>query len=176
MFVHFKRIEKPVFTDLIPFTFLGVNHDEKHEGADVSIPLTEEEYVKWVMDPSLQYKYNIELVDGKWALTLLSARQTMPDIDLITIKDDDDSQYDVLLVLQQGTEALVHIYNVKMAQDPKIQVVFYGVEADDGMSALFTVKATGPDTFQTVEYDPDNVQVWVREPIVDVRYGVRIIK
>jgi hypothetical protein len=171
MFVHFKKLD-----NLGNFAFNGLSHAEQTDPDTISIPLTLEEYIKWMNNPGLQQFYVIEQVDGVWTLTQVSQRETLPDRLLTPMDEDSDEQMDVLLILQRGTDALVHVFNSKLSQDPKAKHFFFGVEADNAMNAVFEIEATGVDTETVVEYDPDNLEVWIKAPLESVTYGVKILK
>lgn len=171
MFVHFKKLD-----NLGDFEFNGLSHAEHTDPDTINIPLTSDEYIKWMANPGLQQQYVIEQVDGVWTLTQISQRETLPDRLLVPMEAESDEQVDVLLVLQRGTDALVHVYNQKLASDPKAKHFFFGVEADNAMNVVFEIEATGIDTETEIEYDADNLEVWIKAPLDAVTYGVKILK
>lgn len=166
MFIHYKTSEDHAFE------YLGLSLEAKPDV--INITTEREQYVEWMMNPGLFRKFVPVQRDGTWILETLSDKRVLNDMELIPEpKDADPREYDVLMVLTEGT-ILVHVFNEHMVSS-NAEILFYATEADDHTVPVFELTATGVDTVETdIEYDPKNIRILVRGPLEGVEYGLKI--
>jgi hypothetical protein len=160
------------YTQEVPRFLMGLTHAEM-EGM-IAIPLDQERYVEWIQNPEQINAYSpVQTADG-WVLIKIEEHPVLDDVELEPLTSP-DTVMDVMLVLDTKGKAYVHIYNQQLAENPNFKAYFYGVEADDALAAVFDIEASGLDTEKDVEFDPDNIQVWIKAPMDTISYGLRIV-
>jgi hypothetical protein len=166
MYVHFK------LHDQLGYEHVGTSRSLLEDSAVISVPVTEEDYVAWIQNPGLARKLILEKDKDSYKLVTIQQKMLLPDMELLP-ESKDDQEFDVLMVLTDGT-VLVHVFNTRMSDDPKVKISYYATEAEDHTSPIFELTASGIDTIAEFEFDPHNIRIVVREPLEGITYGLKI--
>lgn len=172
MFVHFE------LRDNDDPRHVGTTHSLMEEPNIVNVPVSEEEYVQWILNPALANKKVLDQQpDGSYLLIDISEKKILREQELRPWKlkpGQLDPECDVVMVLTNGS-VLVHVFNEKLATDRKAVTSYYATLDDDHSQPLFSLDVRGRDTLQEMKYDPNNIRVVLRNPIADMRYGLKIM-